>query len=190
MKQLLFVLLPICLFIFSCSKPNYEYNKTEMSTISGETALLSDENVIIVPEAGIGCILTEPMITMAKEGTLEVFPVSNDCLKFVTYSKELLELVEVLDPLEMTEKQMQEFTIAMMQYVFEACAIIKINNEADQALSLSNYKTTYSNTEKIAKTDKFTYYFLHNDNSSVVALKDDELKTFADNIIVFNPVEN
>ena len=198
MKHFLCFTLFTCLFFASCVKPSYEFNETEMKTLGKKTVLLKSENVMIIPEAGFGYVLTDTMLEMIKNGTIEIFELSNDCVKFVAYSEELLDLIQVLDPAEINEEQIQDFTVSMMQYVFEACCIIKADKETEQEEALAKYSALYSNAEKIAKTDTFVYYFLYNNTFSGITLANDEkdtfsklteeLETFEDNIIVFNPV--
>ena len=199
MKHFLFLLLATCILIPSCSKKNYDFNETEMTTIGGESALLEKEEVIVVPNAGMGFLLTNTMLTMVKNGTMEIYSDDNDCIKFVAYSKELLEVIKTLDPKEISQQQIKNFTTSKSQYVFEMCCIIKTSKEVEKELAIAKYTSTYSNAEKIAKTDEFTYYFLHNDMSNILLTETEksnfeklakETKLFKNNIIIFNPEQN
>ncbi len=199
MKRFLFLLLATCILMPSCSKKDYNFNKIEMTTIGGEPTLLEKEEVVVVPNAGMGFLLTNTMLSMVKNGTIEIHAVDNDCIKFVAYSEELLELIKALDPKETSQQQIQKFTKLMSQYIFELCCIIKTSTEVEKESAIAKYTNTYSNAEKIAKTDKFTYYFLYNDIPNIL-LTDaeksnfdkltEEITLFKNNIIVFKPEFN
>lgn len=198
MKKILFALV-LTSMLMSCSKPNYEFNETEMKTIGGETVLLQErDDVIYSPEFGFGFVLTPKMHELAINGKIEIFPVSENQLNFIAYSNGMFDLLSALDPNEMTEEQTQEFTLAMLQYVFQACSIIKADIEVEEDMILDEYKDVFSVREKIAKTDKWAYYLLYNTDYSSVRIEDEEsivfstlvteLQEFENNIIVFNPV--
>ncbi len=199
MKNTIFAIIIASFFIFSCSKPNYEFNETEMKTIGGELILLQErKDVLCNSEFGIGFVLSPKMLEMAQNGSLEIFQVSENQLEFIMYSSGIFDLLSALDPTEITEQQIQEFTMAMIQYSFQAAAIVKSPIEIEEDEVLSQYENIFSTRENIAKTDLWNFYLLYNTDFSAVSITENEienfqkaiieLEEFKNNIFVFNPV--